>query len=64
MDRVPYVCSIFHYGVYYCEIPLKKIFVTPDLTHLEQRNNKVLRQQLRELNKEEKIYRIKNREIV
>ena len=43
---------------------VRKIFVTPDLTPLEQRKNKALRQQLRELNKEEKIYRIKNGEIV
>ena len=41
-----------------------KVKLRADLTPLEQRKNKALRQQLRELNKEEKIYRIKNGEIV
>ena len=43
---------------------VRKLFITPDFTPLEQRKNKALRQQLTEMNKEEKIYRIKNGEIV
>jgi len=43
---------------------IRKIFITPDLTPLEQRKNKALRQQLTEMNKEKNIYTIKNGEIV
>ena len=41
-----------------------KVFITPDLTPLEQKRNKELRSQLAEMNKVANIYRIKNREIV
>ena len=43
---------------------IRKIFITPDYTPLEQRKNKALRQQLAEMNKEGNTYRIKNGEIV
>ena len=43
---------------------IKKIFITPDYTPLEQKKNKALREQLSEMNKVQNIYRIKNGEIV
>ena len=43
---------------------VQKIFATPDLTSLEQKKDKVLRQKLAEMNKDGKIYRIKNGKIV
>jgi len=42
----------------------RKLYITPDLTPLEQKKNKVLRQQLAELNKTERLYVIKNGKIV
>ena len=43
---------------------IQKIFVTPDLTPLEQKKDKALRQKLAEVNKDGKIYKIKNGRIV
>ena len=43
---------------------VQKIFATPDLTPLEQKKDKVLRQKLAEMNKDGKTYRIKNGKIV
>jgi len=43
---------------------VRNIYITPDLTPLEQRKNKVLRQQLADLNKNERVYMIKNGRIV
>jgi len=43
---------------------VRNIYITPDLTPLEQRKNRVLRQQLADLNKNERVYMIKNRRIV
>ena len=42
---------------------VKTIFATPDLTPLEQKD-KVLRQKLAEMNKDDKVYKIKNGVIV
>ena len=41
-----------------------KVFITPDFTPLEQRQNKALRQQLAAMNKDKKLYVIKNGKIV
>jgi len=41
-----------------------KVFITPDLTPQQQAKNKQLCVRLSELNKSEKIYRIKNGKIV
>ena len=43
---------------------IQKIFATPDLTPLEQKKDKALRQKLAEVNKDGKIYKIKNGRIV
>ena len=43
---------------------IKSIFVNADLTPLEQKKNKRLREQLKEMNKEGKNYFIKNGTIV
>ena len=43
---------------------VKTIFATPDLTPLEQKKDKVLRQKLAEMNKDDKVYKIKNGVIV
>ena len=43
---------------------INKVFITPDLTPQQQAKNKQLRARLSELNKSEKIYRIKNGRIV
>lgn len=43
---------------------VQKIFATPDLTPLEQKKDKALRQKLTELNKNGKVYKIKNGVIV
>ena len=43
---------------------LEKVFVTPDLTAKEREHNKSLRNQLAELNKDGRNYRIKNGKIV
>ena len=43
---------------------IRKIFITPDYTPLEQQKNKALRQQLAEMNKVENLYKIKNGEVV
>jgi len=43
---------------------VRKLFITPDLTPLEQKKNKILRQQLAELNKTENVHVIKNGKIV
>ena len=43
---------------------IRKVFITPDLTPLEQKRNKELRSQLAEMNKVANMYRIKNGEIV
>jgi len=43
---------------------IQKIFSTPDLTPLEQKKDKVLRQKLAEMNKDGKVYKIKNGVIV
>jgi len=43
---------------------VQKIFATPDLTPLEQKKDKVLRQKLAEMNKDDKTYKIKNGVIV
>ena len=43
---------------------IQKIFVTPDLTPLEQKKDKALQQKLAEVNKDGKIYKIKNGRIV
>ena len=45
-------------------IYVQKIFATPDLTPLEQKKDKILRQKLAEMNKDDKIYKIKNGVIV
>jgi len=42
----------------------RNIYITPDLTPTEQENNKKLRQELNELNKDGKKYMIKNGMIV
>ena len=44
--------------------PVRNIFITPDFTPLEQKRNKVLRQQLADMNKAENVYTIKNGQIV
>ena len=44
--------------------PVRNIFITPDFTPLEQKRNKILRQQLADMNKVENIYTIKNGQIV
>ena len=41
---------------------IKKIFITPDYTPLEQKMNKALREQLSEMNKIQNIYRITKQE--
>ena len=41
-----------------------KIFVSPDLTPLEQKKNNDLRRQLSEMNKVQNIYTIRNGQIV
>ena len=43
---------------------IRKLYITPDLTPLEQKENKALRQQLAELNKTERLYVIKNGKVV
>ena len=43
---------------------IQKIFETPDLTLLEQKKDKILRQKLAEINKDGKVYKIKNGVIV
>jgi len=43
---------------------VRKVYVTPDLTPQEQQHNKVLRNQLAEMNKGENKYWIKNGKIV
>ena len=43
---------------------LRKVYVTPDLTPQQQAHNKVLRSRLAEMNQKEKLYRIKNGQIV
>jgi len=43
---------------------LPKVFITPDTTIKERESNKALRNQLAELNKGGKKYKIKNSEIV
>ena len=43
---------------------IRNIFITPDFTPLEKRKNKVLRQQLTEMNKGDRTYMIKNGKIV
>ena len=43
---------------------IKKIFITLNLTHKEQEENKLLREKLYELNKAGKFYHIKNGQIV
>ena len=43
---------------------VRNVFITPDFTPLEQRKNKVLRQQLAEMNKGDRTYMIKNGKIV
>jgi len=43
---------------------VRKIFITPDFTPLEQKQNKALRQQLATMNKDKKLYIIKNGKIV
>ena len=37
------------------------VFATPDLTPLEQKKDKLLRQKLAEMNKDDKTYKIKKR---
>jgi len=41
-----------------------ELFITPDLTPLEQKKHKALRQQLADMNKPDKVYMIKNGKIV
>ena len=43
---------------------LKSVFITPDLTPKERDTNKALRSKLNELNKDGKVFRIKNGKIV
>lgn len=43
---------------------IQKLFITPDLTPREQEVNKKLRAELKELNKEGNLYRIKNGKII
>jgi len=43
---------------------VQQMFITPDLTPKEQQANKKLREELKELNKEGRIYYIKNGKIV
>jgi len=43
---------------------VRRVYVTPDFTPLEQQKNKALRAQFTEKNKEGKSYWIKNRKIV
>ena len=43
---------------------LKSVFITPDLTPKERDTNKALRSKLSELNKDGKVFRIKNGKIV
>jgi len=43
---------------------IRNLFITPDLTPLEQKKHKALRQQLADMNKPDKIYMIKNGKIV
>ena len=43
---------------------IKQIFISPDLTPKEQEVNKALHLQLKELNKDEKRYQIKNGKLV
>lgn len=43
---------------------IQKIYITPDLTPKEQLANKALRSQLDEMNKPDKLYKIKNGKIV
>ena len=40
---------------------VRNLCITPDLTPLEQKKNKVLRQQLADLNKNERVYIIKKK---
>jgi len=44
--------------------PVRNLFITPDLTPSEQKESKALRQQLTQMNKGTKKYRIKNGQIV
>ena len=43
---------------------IQKLFITPDLIPREQETNKKLRAELKELNKEGNLYRIKNGKII
>ena len=43
---------------------IKKIFITPDLTPLEQKRNNALRKQLADMNKIQNIYVIRKGQIV
>ena len=43
---------------------IHKLFITPDLTPTEQKENKDLRPKLAQMNKSQKKYKIKNRQIV
>ena len=43
---------------------VRKLYITPDLTPTEQRENKALRVQLAQMNQGAKKYRIKNGKIV
>ena len=47
-----------------CLNDVQKIYITPDLTLKEQQENKALRSQLYEMNKPNKLYKIKNGKIV
>ena len=46
------------------EDKIRSLFITPDLTPLEQKKHKALRQQLADMNKSENVYMIKNGKIV
>ena len=43
---------------------IKKIFITPDLIPKQQKENKILREKLNEMNKSGKSDRIKNGQII
>ena len=43
---------------------VQRVFITPDLTPNEQKVNKELRTRLKEVNKDERRYQIKNGQIV
>ena len=63
-DKAKILCSCTKLSN--CENPaeIQKLFITPDLTPREQEANKALRTELKELNKEQNLYRIKNGKIV